>query len=148
MGINVRPFCVQALHTLSKYYEIYVFTASSENYANSIVDFLDPHNKYISGILSRQQCMQTKSGFFIKDLRILNNRDLKDVVIVDNMPHSFGFQIENGIPILEWLNDQNDMELKYLTRYLLEALNYDDLRLFNKEKLKLEELATAHELLS
>ena len=92
--------------------------------------------------------MQTKSGFFIKDLRILNNRDLKDLVIVDNMPHSFGFQIENGIPILEWFNDQNDTELKFLTKYLLEALNYDDFRSYNREKLKLEELALAHELIT
>ena len=91
--------------------------------------------------------MQTKSGFFIKDLRILNNRDLKDLVIVDNMPHSFGFQIDNGIPILEWFNDKDDTELKHLTRYLLEGLKYDDMRKYNQEKLKLEELALAHELL-
>ena len=81
--------------------------------------------------------MQTKSGFFIKDLRILNNR-----------PHSFGFQIENGIPILEWFNDQNDTELKFLTKYLLEALNCDDFRSYNREKLKLDELAIAHELIT
>lgn len=128
------------MHTLSKYFEIYVFTASSENYANSIVDFLDSKNEYISGIISRKQCLKTNSGFFIKDLRILNNRELKDIVIVDNMPHSFGFQIANGIPILEWVNEKDDSELKYLTKYLLEGLGYDDLRVYNREKLKLEEL--------
>ena len=132
---------------MSKYYEIYVFTASSENYANSIVDFLDPQNRYISGILSRRHCMQTKSGFFIKDLRILNNRELKDLIIIDNMPHSFGFQIENGIPIMEWFNDKTDTELKYLTHYLLEGLKYEDIRVFNRERLKLEKLCLAHELL-
>ena len=52
--------------------------------------------------------METKNGFFIKDLRIISTKHLKDIVIVDNLAHSFGFQIENGIPILEWFNDQND----------------------------------------
>lgn len=35
--------------------------------------------------------METKNGFFIKDLRIIKNRELKDIVIVDNLAHSFGF---------------------------------------------------------
>lgn len=91
--------------------------------------------------------MQTKSGLFIKDLRIIKNRDLKELVIIDNMPHSFGFQIENGIPILEWFDDQNDQELKYLTRYLLKALPFEDIRAYNKEMLKLEELATCKQLI-
>lgn len=34
--------------------------------------------------------METKNGFFIKDLRILKDVDLKDVLIVDNLSHSFG----------------------------------------------------------
>ena len=55
--------------------------------------------------------METKNGFFIKDLRIIANKQLKDILIVDNLAHSFGFQIENGIPILEYHNDQNDCEL-------------------------------------
>ena len=49
--------------------------------------------------------METKNGFFIKDLRIIANKQLKDIVIIDNLAHSFGFQIENGIPILEWFSD-------------------------------------------
>jgi CTD small phosphatase-like protein 2 len=49
--------------------------------------------------------METKNGFFIKDLRIIANKHLKDMLIVDNLAHSFGFQIENGIPILEYHND-------------------------------------------
>lgn len=58
--------------------------------------------------------METKNGFYIKDLRIIKNRTLNNVLIVDNLAHSFGFQIENGIPILEWYDDANDKELKYL----------------------------------
>lgn len=91
-------------------------------------------------MLSRKNCLSTKSGFFIKDLRIIKNIDLKKVVIVDNMPHSFGFQLENGIPILEWKNDPTDEELKLLTKYLLEGLKEDDLRLYNRKKFHLAEI--------
>jgi CTD small phosphatase-like protein 2 len=58
--------------------------------------------------------MITKSGFLIKDLRLLKNRDLKDIVFIDNLVHSFGLQLENGIPILEFTGDKNDEELKYI----------------------------------
>jgi len=85
--------------------------------------------------------METKIGFFIKDLRIVKNRSLKDMIIVDNLAHCFGFQIENGIPILEFHDDKHDRELKYLCTYLIEACSYDDVREFNKMKLKLNELA-------
>jgi CTD small phosphatase-like protein 2 len=43
------------------------------------------------------------------------------MLIIDNLPHSFGFQIENGIPIFEWYDDLKDKELKYLIDYLIEA---------------------------
>lgn len=65
--------------------------------------------------------METKNGFFIKDLRTLKDVDLSSSIIVDNLAHSFGLQIDNGIPILEWNSDEKDEELKYLTEYLIKA---------------------------
>jgi CTD small phosphatase-like protein 2 len=50
--------------------------------------------------------METVSGFFIKDLRIITNRTLKDIVMVDNLVHSFGLQLTNGIPILDFTNNK------------------------------------------
>jgi len=85
--------------------------------------------------------METKIGFFIKDLRIIKNRELKDMIIVDNLAHSFGFQIDNGVPILEFHDDKNDKELKYLCNYLIEGCTFEDLREYNRKKLKLNELA-------
>lgn len=139
--MNVRPFCLEFLQELSKFYEIFVFTASSFSYATAVLKFLDPYNKYISGLLSRSNCMQTKNGFFIKDLRIIRNKNLKDMIIVDNLAHSFGFQIDNGVPILEW-HSGTDSELFYLKNYLLVASKYTDVREFNNAKLRLIELAS------
>lgn len=41
--------------------------------------------------MTRNNCMETKNGFFIKDLRLIGNKELKDILIVDNLAHSFGF---------------------------------------------------------
>ena len=84
--------------------------------------------------------MQTKNGFFIKDLRIISDREIKDIIIVDNLSHSFGFQIDNGIPILEWKFHKKDQELLYLKDYLIEAYQSINLRDFNKEKLRLRDI--------
>ena len=41
----------------------------------------------------------------MKDLRIIANRSLKDMVIVDNAVYSFAFQLDNGIPIVPFYSD-------------------------------------------
>ncbi len=127
---------------MKEYYEIILFTASTSAYAEAIAKELDPEKKTISYILDRRFCLETKNGFFVKDLRLLKNRQLKNIIIVDNLVHSFGFQIENGIPILEWNGNKKDTELKHLADYLLEARKYDDVRECNKERFGLLELST------
>ena len=42
---------------------------------------------------------------------------------------------------LEFNNNKQDLELKYLAEYLSLAAEYDDLREFNKKQLKLHELS-------
>lgn len=41
----------------------------------------------------------------------MSNRELKDIILVDNLVHSFGLQIENGIPIVDFREDPKDREL-------------------------------------
>lgn len=62
--------------------------------------------------------MKTEEGVYIKDLRIIKNRNLKDMVIIDNAVYSFGFQLDNGIPILPFYDDKQDEELLHLIYYL------------------------------
>lgn len=84
--------------------------------------------------------MMTKNGFFIKDLRMIDNRELKDVVILDNYVHSFAFNVDNGIPILEWRNDPKDDEFLHMIEYFKTLATCDDTRKFNREHLKLHEI--------
>lgn len=143
--LKVRPYLHEFLKRMSKLFEIVVFTASASYYANSIIDYIDPSKRLIADILARSNCMETKNGFVIKDLRIIKNRNMKDIILVDNLSHSFGLQIENGIPILEFIDNPHDQELKHLAEYLTEIAKVDDVREYNKEKLRLRELAAVPE---
>lgn len=53
----------------------------------------------------------------VKDLRIID-RDLENMVLVDNAAYSYAYQIENGIPILPYYHGRNDYELKALQSYI------------------------------
>ncbi len=53
----------------------------------------------------------SEEGYYIKDLRIFGNRELKDIIIIDNNATCFAYQIDNGIPIVPFYDDENDEEL-------------------------------------
>jgi CTD small phosphatase-like protein 2 len=89
-GINIRPFAQQLLAQLALHCEIIVFTASHSCYANVVLDHLDPKKDLIQHRLFRESCIQTEEGIYVKDLRVIN-RELKDIVIVDNAAYSFAF---------------------------------------------------------
>lgn len=41
-------------------------------------------------------------------------------MIIDNLVHSFGLQLDNGIPILEFVDNKNDKEFKGIEAMLRE----------------------------
>ena len=71
-----------------------------------MLDHLDPQKQLIAHRLFRNHCWQTEEGIYIKDLRILKNRDLETVLLVDNAAYSYYFQLENGIPIIPFYDDK------------------------------------------
>jgi CTD small phosphatase-like protein 2 len=107
----VRPNLEEFLRAASKMYEIVVFTAGQELYANKVLDLIDPTG-YIEHRLFRQHCTQV-NGNFVKDLSLLG-RQLRNTAIIDNSPISFAFQPMNGILCDDWLGNPKDCELLQL----------------------------------
>ena len=64
----------------------------------------------------------------MKDLRVITDRDLKDIVIVDNSIVSFAFQLSNGVPISSFTGQSGDEELLFMVTLLEEIYSYDDIR--------------------
>jgi len=111
-----RPHLQEFLETVHLMgFEIVVFTASQSVYADRMLNIIDTKGR-ISKRLYRQNCTNV-NGSFIKDLRTLG-RDLRNLTIVDNSPHVFAYQIENGIPITSWHDDPHDTELLRLIELL------------------------------
>ncbi|CAD8191996.1 unnamed protein product [Paramecium octaurelia] len=135
-SINIRPYAQQILQTLSRHFEIIVFTASHSCYANIVLDYLDPKKQWISHRLFREHCQQTEEGAYVKDLRVLGNRKMSNILLIDNASYSFGQQIDNGVPIIAFYDNKQDQELLYLQNYLMKFRTVNDVRELNSQLLK------------
>lgn len=134
VGIFLRPGVRKFLEEVSKYFEVGIFTASVPEYANAVINFLDPENKYIKFRLYRNNCINVGDLVRVKNLRILKNIPLKDIVLVDNNIYSFAPQLDNGILINSFFCDKKDDELDNVLSYLIEfILPADDVRKVNEQ---------------
>ena len=127
-GFNIRPYTVKMLEAINKYYEIAVFTASHKWYADVILDYIDPKGVLFQHRFYRESCIKTTDNVYVKDLRVLRNVPMKDMMIVDNAIYSFGAQLSNGIPITPFKEDRNDREFRFLKRFLLDIRTCEDFR--------------------
>jgi len=62
---------------------------------------------------------------------------MKDIVIIDNSAYSFGFNVNNGVPILSYYDHPEDKELFHLMDYLRMLVKVNDVREVNKEAFRL-----------
>jgi TFIIF-interacting CTD phosphatase-like protein len=85
-----------------------VFTAANEIYAKQILRKIDPEGKIFDFELFRQHCDVIGGKLAVKDLRILSNRSIKNVILVDNSPHTYLYQKENAVPIVSFHDDLGD----------------------------------------
>jgi CTD small phosphatase-like protein 2 len=141
IGINIRPHWKKSIREIKKKYYIVVYTASHNNYADAVLDFLDPENCIFEGRLYRKDCIQAQideTKFYVKDLNIFKNFNLKDIVIIDNSVLSFAYHLNNGIPIVPYYNSKEDSELIILSKYLLFIADCYDLRKCNIEHICME----------
>ncbi len=135
--VTVRPYVSLLLERLSPLYEIVLFTAGSDAYAEAMRRKLDPEGTMIVRALGRSSCIVTKEGRFVKDMRILADRELKHVVIVDDRVENFAFQLGNGIPVAPFMGDDEDEEIIYLIEYLEDLHAEDDLASVNRKRINL-----------
>ncbi|KAM0189752.1 hypothetical protein ACHAPA_008556 [Fusarium lateritium] len=119
--VNKRPYCDEFLRRVCKWYNLVVFTASVQEYADPVIDWLETERKFFSARYYRQHCT-FRQGAFIKDLSSVES-DLSRVMILDNSPLSYLFHQDNAIPIQGWINDPTDTDLMHLVP-LLEGLQY------------------------
>jgi Dullard-like phosphatase family protein len=125
----MRPGVKQFLEILSKTYEIIIFTASVRDYADNILNIIDPGKTLIQHRLYRQHCTQDGTNSY-KDLSKIG-RDITKTLIIDNIADNFKLQKENGLYIKTWEDDLSDMQLIGILDLLLHIteVGYEDIRI-------------------
>ena len=104
-----------------------VFTAGNKQYADSIIDLIDPEKKWIDYRVYRNKCIRQERKY-VKDLRIFKNRDLKNMIMIDNSIISFANHLNNGIHISNYFGSSSDSELQSLLPILIALASVDDVQ--------------------
>jgi Dullard-like phosphatase family protein len=140
-----RPHCDKFLETVSQWYNLVVFTASIQEYADPMIDWLEKDRKYFCQRFYRQHCKFYNSNNgntsidrssvvgdsygYVKDLATVES-DLSKVLIIDNSAVSYLNHETNAISIEGWINDPSDTSLLSIIP-LLSALRFaTDVRTF------------------
>ncbi|XP_064197077.1 CTD small phosphatase-like protein 3 [Anguilla rostrata] len=124
--VILRPHVQKFLQKMSKIFEMFVYTSAKRQYAEKILDVLDPQKKLFRHRLYQDDCFCVL-GHYVKDLGLLQ-RDLAKTVVLDDAPHAFPYHVMNTLPIPSWVGDKSDRELLKLIPYLEKLSEAEDFR--------------------
>lgn len=112
--VHKRPYCDFFLKEISKWFDLYIFTASVKEYADPIIDWLELElpSPVFKKRFYRNDCTYRNGVGYIKDLsKFFESDDLKNTIILDNSPISYALHEDNAVGIEGWINDLSDKEL-------------------------------------
>ena len=105
-------------------YELILFSFVIPEYVDPIVNILEKKKKYFEYRLYRQHASLSGNDY-VKDLSKLG-RDLKKIIIIDNMPQAFKLHKFNGICIKAFYGDTvGDRNTLKVLSEILERIRYD-----------------------
>ena len=119
-----RPGLIDFLKKMRPLYELVVFSFGTYEYVDSVIKIIEKKEKFFEHVLYRQHAT-ANNGEYIKDLSLLG-RDLKNIIIVDDIPQVFKMQERNGICIKAFYGDivTERNTLKILGK-ILEKIRFD-----------------------
>ena len=119
--LQFRPFLSEFLTNINEFYELIVFTAATQDYADPIINAIEKKGTKFDYRLYRIHT-RILNNDFVKDLSRLG-RDMSKIIIVDNMESNYKLQPDNGITIRPfWGKDTNDMALYDLLQILIKIV--------------------------
>lgn len=138
-AVYLRPFLTDFLNQVSRHFRIAVWSSSSHDYVESVVNAIFPRWINPEFIWSRKRCItkfdpEWHNHYYIKDLKKVKRHGyhLDRVLIVDDTPQKVERNYGNAIYVTPWFGDQSDDELQLLTKYLLQLREKANLRRIEK----------------
>ena len=116
-NIIIRPGLYEFLDILLKLKcELILFTSSTKQRADEIINIIEKNKKYFNKRLYREHCVLIGAAY-VKDISKLG-RDLNKTIIIDNDLGCFYLQQENGILIKSFIGNEDDKNLLNLSQIL------------------------------
>ena len=120
----LRPYLYEFLERMKFLYELILFSFGTPEYVDPIVNIIEKNEKYFEYRLYRQHA-SLNGNDYVKDLNKLG-RDLKKIIIVDNLPQAFKLQKNNGICIKAFYGDSiGDRNTLKVLSEILERIRYN-----------------------
>ena len=125
--LHLRPGLFWFLSKVKPFYELITFTSASKEYAQPIINEIELKNKYFDYTFFREHSVISGNDF-VKDISRIG-RDMKKIIIIDNMEQNFRLNKKNGIKIKAFYGEQNDKVLYELSKILVMIVKqgYEDL---------------------
>jgi len=123
--VILRPGLHEFLHDMKLLYELVIFSAGTPDYVDPIIELIEKDEKFFDYVLYRQHIMIDEKGDSIKNLSLLG-RDLKNIIIIDDVQKYFKLQKENGICIRPFCgNVLSDRKTLKTLNSILQKIRFD-----------------------
>lgn len=147
--VRIRPGIKEFLDKLKYNAEIIVFSDSTPDFVDPILDYIDPGKTWSKNRLYYNNCIRIDdpedgSVLLVKELSVVN-RDKMRTVIISDYHYKIGYDLDNGIIVKSWVGDNSISDddssisnLDNLYIYLLELMTKSNVRITLAEDLKLK----------
>jgi Dullard-like phosphatase family protein len=137
--VKKRPHLEEFLGRTRKWYQLAVWTSSTEAYARQIVEHAIGDSLGLSFIWTRSQCTakideETHEPYFAKNLKKVKRKgfSLERVLIMDDSPEKVRRSFGNHLPILRYEGQPDDRELLDVLPFLDWLKDQDNFRRIEK----------------
>lgn len=122
------------LNQLSPHYEIFFFSSRRHQILDTLITQINnrasPEKKIIVSkkYFSRKNCSLTENKKLIKDLFLIKDRHIKDIIFLDYKAESLAFNLGNLVLIPFWSGEPVEKVLEGYLEYLKNLAKFDDCR--------------------
>ncbi len=135
-----RPYVSDFLTTVFDWFDVAVWTSSSDTYAQSIVSHLFDEPQRLAFIWTRTRCTQhydKDSGAYswrknLNKVKRATRRPLEQIIMLDDTPEKLERHYGNVVQVKPFEGDSMDTELQDLLPYLSYLRSIENIRVIEK----------------